>query len=122
MCALRYGVPNKGLNPLRRESGYPFMAKGVTMKSRLLPMLLSYEHPAYRGGSALFYWNQKHLIGFGLILQGIGTADGIHRRAVFFGQLPEAFSPGPAQNQRRAVRTGLPDFSKLQIRHHGNAL
>ena len=27
MCVLCYGVSNKGLNPLRRENGYPFMAK-----------------------------------------------------------------------------------------------
>jgi len=27
---LRYGVPNKGLYPLRRESGYPLKAKDVT--------------------------------------------------------------------------------------------
>ena len=26
---LRYGVPNMGRYPLRRESGYPLMAKGV---------------------------------------------------------------------------------------------
>lgn len=27
MCVLCYGVSNKRLNPLRRENGYPFMAK-----------------------------------------------------------------------------------------------
>ena len=32
ICVLRYGVPNKGLNPLRGESGYPFKQKGVTTK------------------------------------------------------------------------------------------
>ena len=30
MCVLRYCVPNKGLHPLRRESGYPLTKKGVT--------------------------------------------------------------------------------------------
>lgn len=30
MCMLRYCVPNKGLHPLRRESGYPLKKKGVT--------------------------------------------------------------------------------------------
>ena len=30
ICVLRYCVPNKGLHPLRRESGYPLKAKGIT--------------------------------------------------------------------------------------------
>lgn len=30
MCVLRYCVPNKGLHPLRRESGYPLKKKGGT--------------------------------------------------------------------------------------------
>ena len=30
MCVLRYCIPNKGLHPLRCESGYPLKEKGVT--------------------------------------------------------------------------------------------
>ena len=51
---LRHCVPNKGLHPLRRESGYPLKAKGVTRKSRLLHILLSCKHPA-KGGCFFDY-------------------------------------------------------------------
>ena len=61
---LRHYVPSKGLHPLRLESGYPHKARPLS--SRLLLLLLSYEHPAkvvafYLGfgpaerTSALFY-------------------------------------------------------------------
>ena len=34
---LRHYVPNKGLRPLRRESGYDHNAKGVTTKCAVTP-------------------------------------------------------------------------------------
>ena len=40
---LRYGVPNKGLYPLRRKSGYPLKAKGVTTFVTPFAYFLSYE-------------------------------------------------------------------------------
>ena len=50
MRVLRYGVPNRGLNPLRRESGYPFAYETV-LRTRLakrggffLPERLEFPH------------------------------------------------------------------------------
>ena len=37
MCVLRYCVPNMGLHPLRRESGYAHNEKGVTTKCAVTP-------------------------------------------------------------------------------------
>ena len=46
MCVLGYCVPNKGLHPLRRESGYPLTKKGVTFTVTPFMFYRFYEHPA----------------------------------------------------------------------------
>lgn len=52
MHVFRYSVPNKGLNPLRRESGHP-IARGTVIRTRrfkqyggfFMPKRLEILHP-----------------------------------------------------------------------------
>lgn len=49
--ALRHYVPNKGLYPLHRKSGYPLMAKGVTSKSHAFYLFYCLTNPPRTRGA-----------------------------------------------------------------------